>query len=257
MPVTAPPYALLACDVFAEELTALGNQRSDNGCHSNVATPWKRLAWLEMGLHDRPDVLRAEVQTVIDSWDDAPDFTTILLAYGLCGNGLLGIRARSKTLVLPRAHDCISILLGGRRAHEQVLKETPGTYFYSPGWIRGRRVPGPDREAWLRELYSARYTEDPDMVEELIEIDTETFTHHHCAAYVDITDNQEAENYCRNCAAFLGWEFRKLQGDADVLSHLLSGEWDAENFLIVPPGHRVEAASDSSIIKAVPDSKDS
>jgi len=253
MPAAAPPCALLACDVFAEELPALWQQLSGDA-NSPATGPCKRLAWLEMGLHDRPDVLRAEVQSVIDSWDDAPDFSTILLAYGLCGNGLLGVRARSKTLVLPRAHDCISILLGGRRAHEKVLQENPGTYFYSPGWIRGRRVPGPDREAWLRDFYAARYPEDPEMVAELIEMDAETFAHHRCAAYVDITGNGEAENYCRNCAAFLEWNFRKLQGDATFLVRLLSGPWDEADFLVVPPGHRVEAASDPCIVQAVRDS---
>ena len=28
------------------------------------------------------------------------------------------------------------------------------TYFFSPGWIRGRRVPGPDREDHLRSFYA-------------------------------------------------------------------------------------------------------
>ena len=49
----------------------------------------------------------------------------ILLGYGLCGNGLDGLSARHTRLVLPRAHDCIGLLMGGtagaaegeRRAH--------------------------------------------------------------------------------------------------------------------------------------------
>jgi hypothetical protein len=80
---------------------------------------------------------------------------------------LIGVKADQCPLVIPRAHDCISILLGSPEIHQDVLKKNPGTYFYSPGWVRGRRVPGPDRDAHLRELYSERYPDDEDMVSQL------------------------------------------------------------------------------------------
>ena len=41
-------------------------------------------------------------------------YDAILLGYGLCGNGLAGVTARHTRLVLPRAHDCIGILMGSR-----------------------------------------------------------------------------------------------------------------------------------------------
>ena len=243
-----PAYGLIACDVFAEELPVLADRvASETGLPDS---PWRRIAWLEMGLHDHPDRLRAQVQALIDAWDSAPDFSTILLAYGMCGNGLLGVCARQKTLVLPRAHDCISILLGGRAAHEAVLKENPGTYFYSPGWIRGRRVPGPDREPYLREIYGQRYPDDEEMVEDLVEADAMAFLHHNCAAYVDITENAEAENYCRDCARHLQWNFRKLPGEAGLLHRFLAGDWSVEDFLVVPPGHRIEHSADEDLIQA-------
>ena len=171
----------------------------------------------------------------------------VLLAYGLCGNGLLGVRAGRCQLVLPRAHDCISIFLGGPAAHEAVLKADPGTYFYSPGWIRDRRVPGPDREAFLRDHYTPRYPDDPDLVDDLIEADRETFAQHGCAAYVDLTHDAAAEAYCQNCARHLGWNYRRLPGDPTLLRDLLNGPWDDDRFLVVPPGQVIALAPDGRL----------
>ncbi|TVP75808.1 MAG: DUF1638 domain-containing protein, partial [Puniceicoccaceae bacterium] len=174
----------------------------------------------------------------------------IILAYGLCGNGLIGIRAGQCPLILPRAHDCISILLGGIVPHATILKENPATYFYSPGWIRGKRVPGPDREAHLRATYATRYADDPEMIDDLVEADQEVFAHHNCAAYVDITDNAEAENYCQGCAHHLNWEFRRIPGDATLLQDLIDGHWDATRYLTVPPGQTIALSGDSKLICA-------
>ena len=142
-----PAYALLACEVFVDEIAALAGEPA----------PWRAAAWLEMGLHDHPDRLRAAIQTSITGLEADPQVEAIALAYGRCGNGLLGVRAGRVPLVLPQAHDCISILLGGVDRHNALLRENPGTYFCSPGWVREKRVPGPDRETYLRTLYGERY----------------------------------------------------------------------------------------------------
>ena len=225
-----PTRALLACDVFTTEIAKLRDE---------TAATIGPVVWLEMGLHDHPDELRAAIQSALATLEEEPATETILLAYGLCGNGLLGVRAGRCQLVLPRAHDCISVFLGSPAAHEAVLKAEPGTYFYSPGWIRGRRVPGPDREAYLRACYAPRYPDDPEVVDDLIEADREIFAQHGCAAYVDLTNDSDAESYCQDCARHLGWKYRRLPGDPTLLRDLLTGPWDAARFLVVPPGHAV------------------
>lgn len=230
-------YALIACDVFQEELTALGGE----------SPPWYRIEYLEMGLHDQPDNLRKEVQAAIARLENDPEIGVVLFAYGTCGNGLIGITAARCPLILPRAHDCISILLGGIDPHNAVLKENPGTYFYSPGWVRGKRVPGPDREAHIREIYGERYPDDEEMVDDLVEADSDTFAHHNCAAYVDLTQNADAENYCKDCAQHLGWQYRRLNGDASMLKDLLREDWDESRFLTVPPGHTIFTNSQSEL----------
>lgn len=228
--------ALLACDVFKDELEALGARSSP-------------IRWLEMGLHDQPDVLRGEIQHAIGELETDPAVEAIVLVYGLCGNGLVGVRAGRCPLVLPRAHDCISVMLGGPARHEAFQREHPDTYFYSPGWIRGKRVPGPDREKHLRELYGERYGDDEELIDDLVEVDRETFARHSCAAYVDLTGDARAESYCRECAQHLGWKFRRLEGDPTLLRDLLAGSWDEERFLVVPPGQRI-ALHDNRVVAA-------
>lgn len=231
MSVDLSTCALLSCDVFQEELFHFLESPQQLGA----------MALLEMGLHEHPENLRREVQATIDRLEAMPNIETIMLLYGVCGNGLIGVKASRCRLVIPRAHDCVSILMGSPDKHLAILKENPGVYFYSPGWVRGRRVPGPDRDAYLKEIFSEKYPGDEEMLEDLIEADHETYEHHNCAAYVDLTDNAGAESYCKDCAASLGWQYRRLQGDATVLRDFLSGNWDDARFLVTEPGQAIES----------------
>ncbi len=67
--------------------------------------------FLERGLHDNPDSLRSEVQRKIDETDES-EYEGILLGYALCSNGVMGVQARGIPLVIPKAHDCVTLFLG-------------------------------------------------------------------------------------------------------------------------------------------------
>ena len=235
-------YAVLSCDVFSEELEALAGEDP----------PWQVLRYLEMGLHDRPDELLVRLQKEVASIEADPAIEAIALAYGRCGNGLVGLQAGRCPLILPQAHDCVSVLLGGPERHASILKDNPGTYFYTPGWVREKRVPGPDRAAYLREFYAERYPDDAEMVEELIDVDQEAFGQHNCAAYLSIIKRPAAEDYCRDCARHLGWTHRTLAGDASFLSDLLHGDWEDARFLKIAPGQCIAADNEGKLIARSP-----
>ncbi|MGE5613369.1 MAG: DUF1638 domain-containing protein [Bacillota bacterium] len=79
--------------------------------------------------HTNPESLRKEIQEKIDS---APEqYDAILLGYGLCGNSTSGLRARSIPLVIPRAHDCCTIFLGGRKEFLEHFGQTPSAEWYT------------------------------------------------------------------------------------------------------------------------------
>ena len=136
-------YKLIACNVFQRELCAA---ISDS---PNVIDP----EFLELGLHENSGKLGTRLQAKIDeasaasdgAWAAAPSgqthdatvgaYDAILLGYGLCGNGLAGIQARSLPLVLARAHDCCTILLGSRAAFLEKFGQNMSAGWSSAGYI--------------------------------------------------------------------------------------------------------------------------
>jgi hypothetical protein len=58
------------------------------------------------------------------------------------------------------------------------------------------------------------------------------------------------ERQTREEAARRGWAFEKVRGDLSLIERLLDARWDAEDFLVVPPGWRVVARYDDGIIAA-------
>ena len=84
------------------------------------------LALQEIGLHDRPSGLRRHIQHLIDQ-TSSTNYDAILLVYGLCGRAIDGLLSRDLPLVVPRAHDCITLYLGSREAYNQQQNHHPGT----------------------------------------------------------------------------------------------------------------------------------
>ena len=68
---------------------------------------------LDKDLHDMGErKMSAILQDAIDAVD-TEKYDAILLGYGLCNNGVRGLRS-TLPLVIPRAHDCITLLLGSK-----------------------------------------------------------------------------------------------------------------------------------------------
>ena len=84
-------------------------------------------------LHQPADI-RTRLQLHLDA--HAQDkLDAILLVFGLCGQATAGLRAGQVQLVIPRAHDCITLFLGSREAYLQQNKKEPGTYWYSQDYL--------------------------------------------------------------------------------------------------------------------------
>ena len=76
--------------------------------------------FLRKALHNlqTPDMV-ACVQAAVDAVDPAAGYETILLGYARCNDGLAGVTAKDIPLVIPRAHDCITLFFGSRRAYRE------------------------------------------------------------------------------------------------------------------------------------------
>ena len=82
----------------------------------------------------QPADIRARIQNLIDE-AEGKNYDAIGLVYGLCGQATAGLTARGTQLVIPRAHDCITLHLGSRARHEAELKKEPGTYWYAQDYM--------------------------------------------------------------------------------------------------------------------------
>ncbi|ACB76933.1 DUF1638 domain-containing protein [Opitutus terrae] len=242
MPSSPPPrLALIACRVLETELAHFLPQ----------APHVVRTEFLDVGLHDRPGFLHTALAAALARAEDDPAVEAVALVYGVCGLGTMGLRPARCPLVLPRAHDCLTLFLGSKERYADIMRRTPDVYWYTPGWNRARRVPGPDREAALRSEYTKKFgVED---AEALIAMERASFFEHGRAVYTDfgLPDSAAEKAYAQTCATWLGWPCEEQPGDSSLLRALLAGEWDAERFLVVPPGQQTAFSADTRVVKAV------
>jgi len=77
------------------------------------------------GLHSTPEKLRQILQTHLHAADQAGHYDAVALAYGLCGKAIHGLQAGSLPVVVPRAHDCITLFLGARERYQQEFTRCP------------------------------------------------------------------------------------------------------------------------------------
>ena len=216
--------------------------------------------FLQKGLHDIGQeemfkTLQAEINQV-----PKDRYEAILLGYGLCSNGIEGLTTEETTLVVPRAHDCITLLLGSKEKYSNYMAQYPGTYFRSTGWIE-RNMPeigedgGP--ESIMTQLglnrtfqeYVEKFGEDNARY--LMEVLSGT-KHYDTITYIDmgIGNFDGHEQKAREEAQEKGWNFIKLQGDIGLLQRLVDGEWNPDEFLVVKPGQRIKPIYFDNIIRA-------
>ena len=89
----------------------------------------------KIGLHRNPDDLRTRLQAKIDAMS-GQGYDAIVMAYGLCGKATNGLTARDIPIVIPRAHDCITLFLGSRARYKDESVSNPGTYWYVLDYVQ-------------------------------------------------------------------------------------------------------------------------
>ena len=238
-----PPTAIIACAVLEDEVRTF----SAGLPHITGITI------LPQGLHNEPATLNRSIREAVAEIESNQNTHAIALVYGLCSRGIENIPLSRCKLVVPRAHDCITLFLGSKERYKKYQTENPAIYWYSPGWNKAHAVPGPHRFQQLRERYEKKF--DPDAAHMLLELEKEMPAQYTTAAYtdLDVGDREANIQYTKSCACHMGWNFTYVQGDSRLLHDLLEGNWDNERFLLVPPHHHVELTADDNIIKSVPD----
>ncbi|MGE5528371.1 MAG: DUF1638 domain-containing protein [Patescibacteria group bacterium] len=246
-------FKFLGCEIIYRE-----------ACYLAAVSPHQvDVEFLRKGLHDlRTEDMRALIQQAVDSVDPARGYEAILLGYARCNNGLAGVTARDLPLVIPRAHDCITFFFGSRGAYQAYFDAHPGTYYMTSGWAERNTADGGNyaRPAYGREgvMAGLGLTDSPQ--ELIAKYGAEN------AAYILETLGDWTKNYSkflylemgicderrhieetREEARRRGWEFELRTGDLGLLSRLFAGDWD-EDFVVVPPGHRIAVRDDGLVL---------
>lgn len=218
------------------------------------------ISWLRQGYHDNPELLHNILQECIDKIDsgDDPfscsrtvgDFDAIVLGYGLCSNGICGVQSKRYPIVVPRAHDCITLFLGSKERYRELFEQIGGgAFWYTPGWIENSLVPSQDADAKKLAEYIETYGEDN--AEYLMQLEETWMKGYKDVAYVQMPNIRypDYRGYARNCSDYLGWDYHEYKGEDTLLRDLIGGNWDNERFLVIPPNHTCEQSYDEAIIK--------
>jgi hypothetical protein len=241
-------FKVLACEVFTREIQFLAKH-----CVNKVD-----ISFLPKGLHDLgQEKMLARMQEQVDA-ASGKGFDAILLVYGLCNNGISGLTARDTQLVIPRAHDCITLFLGGRAEYKEQFEGQPGTYYRTTGWIEHESPDGAGDETIQQKL--GLFMAYEELVEKYGEDN---------AKYIQETMGSGVQHYSRLAFIEMGvdgeqpfieksraeaeqkeWNFEIVRGSMTLLRKLIDAEWDSD-FLVIPPGETVIASPDDEVVRTV------
>ncbi|MHC4584011.1 MAG: DUF1638 domain-containing protein [Planctomycetota bacterium] len=207
---------------------------------------------MEQGLHNEPDRLRTEVLKALENTCDVQGrpYDASLLGYGLCSNGIVGLSAEIP-IVVPRGHDCITLLLGSKDKYQEYFDSHRGVYWYSPGWIESDEQPSKERYERLLKEYKEKYGDDN--AQYLMEVEQSWMKEYSWATFIDwgLTDSSEYKNYTKRCAEYLHWNYDELKGSSALMQKLIDGDWRESEFLVVKPGQKIgEDLTNEGIMKA-------
>jgi hypothetical protein len=219
----ARPTVIIACRVLEKMLQLLLPEDVD-------------ATYLDTILHQTPKKLGADLQQQIDAIAQP---SNVIVGYGLCGNGLVGVKSRAHTLIVPRTHDCVSIFLGSHQRYVQRFFASPDTYYLTRGWLEAHDHPLKNYLDYLRDY-------DEETAEYLVDV---KFHNYRRLCMVGFSQ-QELED-CRPmatevaefCAKRWNMRYEEIIGSTALLQALLEmpmrlDSGDAE-FVVVQPGGEI------------------
>ncbi len=227
----------IVCDVMRGELQNLKKELPEDNLD---------LIFLEQHLHDKPNRMRDRLQEEIDKIDNK--YENIILAYGLCSNGVVGLKSDKHKIIIPKIDDCISLFLGSREKYVEQFKKDPATYYLCRGWIEygsdpyrayllntGQEDKIPAEWIGNKERYGIRKV-DQETSKYLI---VQMMRNYNRVLLIDNNDLEEKHrNYAREMVDFLtrilGKKIRlvEIKGSSRLLKKLFQNKWHEDEFIL-------------------------
>jgi len=210
---------IIACEVFKEEFLR------------GLKIPRENCIFLPQVLHRTPELLKLELQKQIDLLDQQGDLDCIYLGYGLCGNGVAGVKSIRSKIVIPNSEDCIGVLLGQRNSSQCNINKTT-SYFLSSGWIAF------GSDGW-KEYQRCLELFDPETAywctKEMIKYyETFVLINNGMASY------QEDRVYAQKVSQFFGLNYEEVEGSLDWLTSMFEDE-ESNSKIMVEPGIPIQS----------------
>ena len=237
-------YLVIACEIMFREVSycaAMSNHIIDT-------------IFITKGLHDIGAIeMNKTLQREIDKVD-VTNYDAILLAYGLCNHGVVGLTAKIQ-MVIPKCHDCIAILLGSHQRYDEYFKNNPGVFFKSAGWLERDVHPNSTGNSITSNLgllssYESYLDEyDQETVDFLTESLGNWLKNYTGLTYIDtgVGNSRKYEEMTRTQAKEQALNFDMIEGNLRILHNLFDGKFDTD-CLVVPPNHKIIATNDETII---------
>ncbi len=214
------PRVVVACGVFKAEMDFLISQGDK-----------VEVIYLQQNLHRSPHLMPSLVQEKVD--EASAYAAQIVLGYGLCSNGIVGVRAPRQELIVARAHDCVALLLGSIQEYNRLRRIRPGTYYLTQGWIQKKKDP--------LGMMENEYI--PKMGREMAEWGArEELKHYSHFMFIDtgVGNKEYCKKRTRENARFFGKQYVEVQGDLSYLRRLLFGPYDRASFFLFQPGEKIQ-----------------
>ena len=208
---------ILSCTTLLEYV-----QKAQESCGTSYP-----VVELDRKYHAEPSRMREHILKTLASLPS--DVDTVLAAMGFCGGSWQNVSC-ARTLVIPRAADCVALALVTRERYSPDLKEPGHMYLFGEG----------DNGFSIRAIYeNLLETYDREMADIVFDMYFEHYYH------LDIIDNGLYDCYdldyveqAQEDAVRIHAELDFVPGSNLLLEKLVSGQWDSQ-FLVVPPNTNI------------------
>ncbi|MGI6778945.1 MAG: DUF1638 domain-containing protein [Acetivibrionales bacterium] len=235
-------YKLICCEVFMR-MACLAIAHTPH-----IIDP----EFTELGAHEDPEKLRDDLQKRVDKADACGKYDAILLGYGLCGNGTVGIKAGTVPLVIPRAHDCCTIFLGSKDKFIEYFKDNLSSEWSSVGYMeRGSdylrdtdtgKLLGMDKD--FEQLVEQYGEENAEFIWETLH----PKPNNNEIIFIEVPELAHLGYLSRikSLAEKEGKTLQVFKGDMALINGLIQGNWNDRDYLIVSPGKKIKAIYDQN-----------
>lgn len=213
------PRVIIACGVMKKELDV----------YLSESDPIE-VRYLDQNLHRTPEKMSGLIQAEIEKVSEYAGH--IVLGYGLCSNGVVGVTAVRQPVCVPRVHDCIALMLGSQEAYQKAFKKRSGTYYLTSGWVAEEKDP----LGVLENEYVPRMGRD--MAEWGIREELKHYTH---IVLINTRggDVQNLRQRAKANAELLDMQYEEVAGSDAYFRKILFGPYDSDDFVCIEPGDSI------------------